>query len=248
MSYSVDRPWNPARITTLPASRDSLIRAGRISTIRALPCWRIGDDPGLGARVEAARQPRALTAIASRDIAMRSPAVRACRARAARDGRDVRGLVEEVVRGLAHGRDHDDHVLASLRARTIRPATPGCGRCRRPRSRRISARRWACEEGSSGVRGSANGGFVEPSPGKGVPWPTSSPNRASTSRTRRASTSARSTASTRALGCSTSSRMSAWIATPACRCAPSPRSSRTRSSPVSGSSSRPSTPSGSRTP
>ena len=38
MSYSVDRPWKPARITTLPASSDSLILCGRISTILALPC------------------------------------------------------------------------------------------------------------------------------------------------------------------------------------------------------------------
>ncbi len=76
MSKFVDRPWKPARITTLPASSDSRIRVGRMSTILAAPCWVSVMIPACEPVYDAALQPRAFTAIASRDIAIRSPAVR----------------------------------------------------------------------------------------------------------------------------------------------------------------------------
>ena len=69
-------------------------------------------------------------------------------------------MLEQLVGGVAHRRDHGDDVVAPL-PRTDDaigdPCDPLGGR--RPRSRRISAPRWACGEGSSGCCRGREGWF-----------------------------------------------------------------------------------------
>ena len=112
----------------------------------------VGDDPGLRARVggglaaagvDGDREQGHRDALAGREEHVELARFG--------EGGDVRGLLEEVVGGLAHGRDDGDHVLALL-ARAHDPIGHGADPIgvADGGSRRISAPRWAWGEGSSG--------------------------------------------------------------------------------------------------
>src|SRR5215218_108403 len=74
-SCAVETPWKPATITTLPSARASLMRPARTSRMRALPCRVSVMMPACDPVNDLAVTPRSAIAIASRDMAMRSPAV-----------------------------------------------------------------------------------------------------------------------------------------------------------------------------
>ena len=68
-------PWKPATIAILPSSRDSRIRSGVTSAMRAFPCTLSVTIPAWEPVKDCDFAPSALIAIASRDIEMRSPEV-----------------------------------------------------------------------------------------------------------------------------------------------------------------------------
>ena len=73
---SLLKPWNPATIAILPASKASATRPGVTSAIRALPCTSSVMIPACEPVKESDGAPKSLIAIDSKAIEIRSPEVK----------------------------------------------------------------------------------------------------------------------------------------------------------------------------
>ena len=112
-SRSVETPWKPATTGTWPAARASRSRSPRTSRILArvwsvsvmIPAWLPVN--------ETASTPRSARAMHRSAIEIRSPELTSMSySRAGWTALTVVGQPDQVVGGLAHGADHDHHVVA----------------------------------------------------------------------------------------------------------------------------------------